>query len=265
MKMATYFSQIYQEVLDSISKNFFIEDLEDYSIFDASFISRNFRHIKFEKDFLQLGIYRVATSRMGFYCAPYLHMQDVRGEYEPSLVEIPQHKSFLQKIGLAKSPKPEYRISDKYKASLSIDAIIPENLTSEIPSPIQHTILDDWFGDGIWEIFILDNLKYILPAFGPGAYRRRSFITSSDDILKLPKEVAKAAFNLTMDLMPSVEYKNDSAILTICFFNDWEGVIQWRLRYSTCCDTNKPVVVNRVIFPAEEQKTLVRYSSNTRY
>ena len=263
--MANYIAQIYKEVLESISNNFFIEDIDDYSIFDASFITRNFRHIKFKKDFLQLGIYRVSTSRMGFYCAPYLHMQEVRGDYEPSLVEIPQKKSFLQKIKLVKSPKPEYRISHKYKASLSIDGLIPENLTAEIPSPIQHTILDNWYGDGIWEIFILDNLKFMLPAFGPGAYRHRTFITSSDDLLKLPKEVSKAAFNLPMDLMPAVEYKNGMAIITICYFNDWEGLIQWKLRYSTCCDTNEPVALNRVIYPADEQNVLVKYRSSTRY
>lgn len=263
--MANYFSYIYNKVLESISNNFFIEDIDDYSVFDASFITREFNHIKFDKDFLQLGIFRVGTSAMGFYCAPYLHMKEVRGDYEPTLEEIPQKKSFLQKIKLVKSPKPEYRISHKYKASLSIDRIIPENLTKDIPSPIQHTILDDWFSDGIWEIFILDNLKYMLPAFGPGAYRHRSFISSSEDLLKLPKEISRAAFNLPTNLMPSVEYVNGSAIISICYFNEWEGLVQWKLRYATCCDTKMPVALNRVIYPADEQNVLIKYRSSTRF
>lgn len=263
--MTNYFAKKYKEVLDAISSNFFIEDVEDYSIFDASFISDVFEHIRFQKEFLQLGIYRVSTSSMGFYCAPYLHSQKVQGEYEPTLVEIPYKKSFLQKIGLSKSPKPEYRISNKYKSSLSIDEIIPENLTKEIPSPIQHTILDDWFGDGIWEIFILDNLQFMLPSFGTGIYRSRSFISTSEDLLKLPNEISRAAFSLPFDLMPSVDYKNGTATIAICYFNEWEGLVKWTLRYSTCCDTNSPVMLNRVLYPSDERKVLFKYDCGTRF
>lgn len=263
--MANYFSQIYEKLSESISNNFFIEDIDDYSIFDASFITREFSHIKFDKDFLQLGIFRIGTSARGFYCAPYLHMKEVHGDYEPSLEEIPQKKSFLQKIKLAKSPKPEYRISHKYKASLSIDGIIPENLTKDIPSPIQHTILDNWFGDGIWEIFILDNLKYMLPAFGSGVYRQCTFISSPEDLLNLPKEVRRAAFNLPVDLMPSVVYKNDSAIISICCFNEWEGLMHWTLRYCTCSNLKENVHVNRITYPADEEEVLLEYDCGIRY
>lgn len=263
--MANYFSQIYAKLSESISNNFFIEDIDDYSIFDASFITREFSHIKFDKDFLQLGIFRIGTSARGFYCAPYLHMKEVHGDYEPSLEEIPQKKSFLQKIKLAKSPKPEYRISHKYKASLSIDGIIPENLTKDIPSPIQHTILDNWFGDGIWEFFILDNLKYMLPAFGSGVYRQCTFISSPEDLLNLPKEVRRAAFNLPVDLMPSVVYKNDSAIISICCFNKWEGLMHWTLRYCNCSNLKENVRVNRIIYPADEEEVLLEYDCGIRY
>lgn len=263
--MSTYLSQLLDKVKKSISDHIFIEDIDDYAVFDASFIFDNFQNLRYDKDFLQLGIYRVGKHHSGFFCAPYTHMKEVRGDYEPTLEEIPYKKSFLQKIGLAKSPKPEYKITHPYKASLSIDGIIPEPLTKEITPAIQHVLINNWFGDGIWDLFILSNLKYILPAFGHGIYKQRDFITSSEDLLNLPPEIRNQAFNLTSDLMPTVKYENNTAIITIHYFNKWKGLVRWKLRYATYDDSKLSVYANRVIFPADEETVLIPYDCGTRF
>lgn len=263
--MSTYLSQLLDKVSKSISDHIFIEDIDDFSVLDASFIFDNFQNLRYDKDFLQLGIYRVGKLHTGFYCSPYTHMKEVWGDYKPLIEEIPQKKSFLQKIRLVKPPKPEYKISYPYKASLSIDGIIPETISKDITPAIEHVLVDNWFGDGIWDLFLMDNLCCILPAFGHGMYKHRDFITSSEDILNLPIEIRNKAFSLKSDLMPSVRYENNTAIITIHYFNNWEGLVRWKLRYCTCDDSKATVYANRVIFPTDKETVLIPYDCGIRY
>lgn len=263
--MSEYLNQTYQEVLQSIKDNIYIQDTEDYNVFDASFITHNLRHITFVKDFLILGIYRVEVSRMGFYSAPYVHMKNVQGSYEPRFEEIPVKKTFLQKLKLASSPKPEYRLANKYKASLSIEEIIPQNVADEIPLPSQSILVDDWKGEGLWDVFIMDNLKYILPAFGSGNYKERKFITNREQLLHLPPDVSRSAFNLTFDLMPKIEYKKDMAIFDIVYFNEWEGLVRIKSKYSNPSDKETNVIANKLVYPEDEKTVLIGYKSTKRY
>lgn len=264
--MDNYFPEIYQNLRKVIDENYLIEDIEDYSVFNASFIMDEFKHICFEKDNLMLGIYRVGSYQLGFYSSPYVHKTKIDGEYEPTLVEIPQKKSIMQKLHLAKSPKPEYRLSNKYKVNLSIDKILSTDLIEGIPSPIQHTIVDYWKGDGIWELFLLDNLRYLLPAFGHGIYTRRHFITSTEDLLDLPELVRNKAFRLQPNLLPLAIYKGgDTVEISICYFNKWEGLVRWTTRYMHCSDSGTNVMANKIISPEDNYEVLIPYDCGIRY
>lgn len=264
--MDNYFSEIYQNLRKVIDENYLIEDIEDYSVFNASFIMDEFKHIRFEKDNLMLGIYRIGSYRLGFYSSPYVHKTKIDGEYEPKLVEIPQKKSIMQKLHLVKSPKPEYRVSHKYKPNLSIDKIISENMITEIPSPIQHTVVDNWKGDGIWELFLLDNLRYILPTFGHGNYSNRQFISSVEDLDGLPKSIRNQVGKLYINFLPNAIYKNgDTVEISICYFNEWEGFVQWTSRYMNCSGSNYNVIANRIISPEDNYEVLIPYDCGIRY
>lgn len=264
--MDNYFAEIYQNLRKAIDENYLIEDIEDYSVFNASFIMDEFKYIRFDKDNLMLGIYRVGSYQHGFYSQPYVHRTTIDGDYDPSLVEIPQKKTFLQKLHLAKSPKPEYRISHKYKSNLSIDKIISEKMITEIPSPIQYTILDYWNGDGIWELFLLDNLRYILPVFGHGIYSRRSFISSVEDLQGLPEVIRNKAIKLRTNLLPHVVHSaGNTAEITVCYFNKWKGLVRWTSRYMHGSDNNSNVIANRIIYPEDNYEVIIPSDCGVRY
>lgn len=264
--MNEYFPKIYHNLCKAIHKNYLIEDIEDYSVFNASFIMDEFKHICFEKDNLMLGIYRVGSYQLGFYSSPYVHKTKIDGEYEPTLVEIPQKKSIMQKLHLAKSPKPEYRLSNKYKVNLSIDKILSTDLIAGIPSPIQHTIVDYWKGDGIWELFLLDNLRYLLPTFGHGIYSHRQFLSSTEDLLDLPEQVRNKVFKLQINLLPLAIYKHEDTVeISICYFNEWEGLVRWTARYCHFSENGTNVIANRIISPEDNYEILLPYDCGKRY
>lgn len=263
--MCTYLSQIIPLIEKSISEKMIIDDIDDFAVFNASFIFDNFQHLEFDNPFLQLGIYRVGKYESGFYCQPYVHYWAVSGDYYPYLEEIPAKKTFLQKIGLAKSPKKEYRITSKYKSGLSINEIIPEELTKYIPSPLHHIIVKDWYRAGIWEAFVLDNLRYMLPAFGHGNYKYRKFITSLDDLQDLPDAVKDKTAFLRSNILPAIWYEDTTATITVHYFNNWEGLVRWDVEYTTCADDFTAVCVQHVVSPKEKKTVLIPYDCRRRF
>ena len=263
--MSVYLSNLVNKVNERIAENFLFGEPDYYAIYDASFILDLFNHVKFDNKNLQLGIYRVGKNGPGFYCAPYVHLNKLIGDYSPMLEEVPFKKNFLQKLGFIKTPKPEYRVSNNYDVSLSIDGIIQETMIGSIPSPLQHALIGDWNGDGIWDTFLLDNLQYILPTFGHGAYVKRKLITCPEDFHDLPIEIRVKAKHLSHGLLPKVEYSKNLATITICYFNKWEGLVQWCLNYYTFDDSISPLYANRMILPEDRYHIIVPYDCGIRF
>lgn len=263
--MSEYLSDLLRNINDSIAENFLFGELDYYAIYDASFILNLLGHVKLDNTNLQLGIYRIGEYHSGFYCAPYVHLNKLDGDYSPKLEEVPCKKTFLQKIGLSKSPKPEYKVSEDYDVNLSIDGIIPESMIDSIPSPLHHALISNWHGEGIWDVFLLDNLQYVLPTFGHGAYTVRKFITCNKDIQELPKEIVMKTLNLSPDLMPTVKYHEGGATITIHYFNKWEGLVKWVLNYYTFDDSLNPLYANRVMSPSDRYDVIIPYDCGIRF
>lgn len=186
-------------------------------------------------------------------------------DYSPKLEEVAYKKSLLQKIGLSKSPRPEYKVSEEYKENMSIDGIIPESMIGSIPSPLHHAIIFDWKGDGMWDVFLLDNLKYLLPTIGRGAYIQRKLITSARDIHNLPGDMPLKALNLRYNLLPNVKYEKGLATITIHYFNEWEGLVKWKLSYYTFDDSLNPLYTNRIVLPADKYDVIIPYDCGIRF
>ena len=261
--MNNYLDNTYKNILQSIKDNYNINDVSDYNVYDATFLSEQFKHIRFTDKSLVLGVYRVTVNAMGFYSAPYLHTREVEDVYNPKLKRI--HKSFFQIFKSSKPKNREYKPSYGYNINLLIEKAIPEDIAKYIPSPISNSILDYFEGDGIWDIFLLDNLKYILPAFGPGIYIHRHFITRKEDVMRLPEGIIELIPKLHIDILPQVIYQKSQVTLRICYFNKWVGLVRLYSSYAIDLGNKSNVIVYKPESFIKEKQILIRYDCGTRY
>ncbi len=85
-----------------------------------------------------------------------------------------------------------------------------------------------------WQIYLLYTADTILPLFWHANYNRREYIFSNDNFKnirdfhgnKLFKNVDVSGIIEEYDLLPKVEINNDKALVTCCYWNNWEGLVR---------------------------------------
>lgn len=273
--MENKFAQVYTSLLKTIKDNYEIDELDDYNIIDASFLLEAFPHLNFDKKKV-LGVFRqmYCDSQMGFYSVPYFHRATAEEEYFPEVKMLKPRRqakeTFWQKIGFSSSGKwldAEYSVSEDYTPKKLIYETLNSQQAKSVDLPSQ-SITSNWNDICAWEVFLLDNLKYFLPAFGSGLYMYRELICSSERLLKLPQEVRDNILLSDEGLLPHFEYSNGMVRIIVHYFNKWEGLVKWTVPYCTVDDIATPdslCCYNKLIMPGETKEVIVRYDCGTRY
>lgn len=271
--MENSLSNIYKSLKAAIAKNIRIHDLEDFNVPDASFITDIFNHTKLD-DGMTLGLYRhgyslgsIESNYSNFYMNPYVHYTDASEEFVPKL--IPVRKGLLQILRLKSCnyAKKEYRSSIFYSPKMLIYNIIDDIMAESIRLPNQFATTE-WNEEAIWEMFLLDNLKYFLPTFGHATYKRKDVICSEEDIEELPPVVKRFAESNLSTLLPKVLLKNErrDAIIVCHYFNPWEGLIKWTIPYHSFSESyEKRIRIGKLVLPSEKKEVVVPFMSSTRY
>ena len=91
---------------------------------------------------------------------------------------------------------------------------------------------------GVWQAFLLNETFRFLPHFWHSSYIDRSYIFQIDDIVRISKlekvspgisqkymQKLKEYCNSDM-LLPRVKVESNSAIINVCFWNSWQGLIK---------------------------------------
>ncbi len=271
----SYFENVYKSLLQSIKDNYEIDDISDYIVIDASFLLDSFCHIKLEsKKCLGIFTQMYNDSQMGFYSVPYVHHINAKEEYFPKYKMVKPRRqvkeTFWQKLGLSSSNKwlqPEYEVSEEYTPK----KLILRNLHSvQAQSVLQpsHYIQGVWTKECAWEVFLLDNLEYFLPAFGTGLYKHRKLICSTEDLMNLPSKVRNSILLSDNSLLPHFEYTQDMVRIVVHYFNKWEGLVRWSIPYCTVDEVESPEAIccyNKLIMPGETKDMIVEFDCGCRY
>lgn len=91
---------------------------------------------------------------------------------------------------------------------------------------------------GVWQAFLLNETFRFLPHFWHSSYVDRSYIFQIDDIIQIQKR-DKSEPELTQEdlqklkeyassdeLLPKVKVDGNSAVISICYWNAWQGLIK---------------------------------------
>ena len=276
--MEEQFSDTYNRLLFAIQYIYDINSTEDFNILDASSITNVLTNLIIDRNKI-LGIYRQSyweTETKDFYSVPYFHNTDANDEFFPRVKLLKPRRqareTLLQKLHLASSGKwldAEYKVSEDYTPDKLIFQILTKPQSQSINLPSKH-VTAYWTKQCAWEIFLLDTLKYYLPAFGHGNYAYRKLVCSVEDLYKLPKEIRRAIVGHELILLPKVELFTDrgDVRITVHYFNKWKGLVRWTIPYCTIddiIDENSKCCFNKTILPKETEETIVRYDCGIRY
>ena len=107
---------------------------------------------------------------------------------------------------------------------------------------------------GAWQAYLLSVSSTMLPAEWHGLYYTRFFVFSKEDIKKIKPNGSRAILWLWADVTPKVWIKNDTAYVSCCYWNDWDGLIRETMALKYEGDH-----INRIEMVKE--KKLYRYSN----
>lgn len=82
---------------------------------------------------------------------------------------------------------------------------------------------------GAWQAYLLCIAKTLLPFSGISYYTKRKLIFSNDqlrDIRPLFRKKIPELEKFENDVAPSVTLDGDTALVSCCYWNDWEGLIR---------------------------------------
>ncbi|MBQ2969825.1 MAG: sel1 repeat family protein [Bacteroidaceae bacterium] len=250
-----------QALKDTIAENIQINRLEDFNIIDASFVLNALSSLKLEEG-KTLGIYRhgYLGGTRDFYSVPYVHDTDASLEF------VPQKKKqgFFQRLfspAENSSARVEYFSDDEYSSNMLIYDVIHEVATKSIPTPSKHIIMP-WNEQAVWEAFLLDNLKYLLPSMGHGNYERRKFICSYEDVEQLPVNIVGDIKRQKVDIRPKIDIVGNNANITCFSFNKWSGLEKWEYTYIASGSDSGKV---KVALGKNMRIIIIPYTSSTRY
>ena len=257
-----------QALKDTVAENIQIKGLEDFNIIDASFVLNALSSLKLEEG-KTLGIYRhgYLGGTRDFYSAPYVHDSDASMEFVPRIKQyVPQKKKqgFFQRLfspAENSSVRVEYFSDDEYASNMLIYDVIHEVATKSIPTPSKHIIMP-WNEQAVWEAFLLDNLKYLLPSMGHGNYERRKFICSYEDVEQLPVNIVGDIKRQKVDIRPKIDIVGNNANITCFSFNKWSGLEKWEYTYIASGSDNGKV---KVALGKNMRIIIIPYTSSTSY
>ena len=79
---------------------------------------------------------------------------------------------------------------------------------------------------GAWQAYLLSVSSTMLPAEWHGLYYTRFFVFTKDDVKKIRPEGFRLIWCLWEDVSPRVWTKNNTAYVSCCYWNDWNGLIR---------------------------------------
>jgi hypothetical protein len=84
-----------------------------------------------------------------------------------------------------------------------------------------------------WEAYLLTNAYTLLPAFWHALYNMRRYIFSTADMEQIVylKKYDWRVIGQIESLLPTVELNGDIAVVTCCYWNDWEGLVRESVSY----------------------------------
>jgi hypothetical protein len=188
-------------------------------------------------------------------------------EFVPRIKQyVPQKKKqgFFQRLfspAENSSVRVEYFSDDEYASNMLIYDVIHEVATKSIPTPSKHIIMP-WNEQAVWEAFLLDNLKYLLPSMGHGNYERRKFICSYEDVEQLPVNIVGDIKRQKVDIRPKIDIVGNNANITCFSFNKWSGLEKWEYTYIASGSDNGKV---KVALGKNMRIIIIPYTSSTRY
>ncbi len=115
---------------------------------------------------------------------------------------------------------------------------------------------------GFWQVYLLSIGKTLLPFSGQLYYTKRKLILAHEQLknISLPfqPERIPELMNLDTDVSPSVQIKDNQAIVSCCFWNDWGGLIQ---------ESAKITFLNGKVYLLEDfdKQVLFKYDCGIRY
>lgn len=83
---------------------------------------------------------------------------------------------------------------------------------------------------GFWQVYLLSIGNTLLPFSGHLYYTKRKLVFAHEQLknisLSFEPDRIPELVNLDADVSPSVQIKDNQAIVSCCYWNDWGGLIQ---------------------------------------
>lgn len=267
------FASTYKALQESIETNYVIESVVDFDLFDASFLFDTLGLLKINPG-KTLGIYRKQDEIVtrSFIATPYVHDSDANQIYYP--VITPKKKTFAQWLGVSSKPYKEgdFNISESYSTKYLLQGVVDYRVTKNLHGGsglyINPFISLPQNEEAVWQMFLLDNIKYFLPKFDHGAYMDRKLIFSHDDIKDLPASIQQQFLLKSGNMIiPNIKIDTieEHASVQCIYFNRWEGIVKWTCHYSLFGGNAKGLMIMLNVDHMETQEVLAKYDCGIRF
>lgn len=102
---------------------------------------------------------------------------------------------------------------------------------------------------GAWQAYLLMMSPTIMPVYWHGCYITRTMVFEISDIEKriacnLPRIYASCLLDVKEDLAPKVTLDDDTAIVSCCYWNNWQGLVRESIEFTY--DDNR-IIANKFI------------------
>ena len=253
-------------MLKSIEENYTIENLDDFDLFDASFLFDKLHLLKI-KPGMTIGFYRKQdeTVDRSFVATPYVHDTNADQLYKPIIT--PKKKTFTQRLGISSEP-----YSTKYLLRGVVDRRALKDLNGGNALRIGQYISLPNNEEAVWQMFLLDNIEYFLPKFDHGAYKDRKIVFSLNDTKDLPLSIQQYVQHNSTLIYPTILINNTKELVVVrcVYFNKWQGLVRWTCFYMMlgghAKDPNAKNLIRIIqIKHKETYDILVKYDCGDRY
>ena len=146
-----------------------------------------------------------------------------------------------------------------------IFSILDDIQAESVPSPLT-SVLAKWEDNSLWEVFLLDNLRFLLPALWHANYKRRQLVCSQSDIETLPQQIRDVIKDYGIDTSPYIDFRDERTAWVTCFyFNKWEGFVKWSIPYYRADERNGVVRIAKVLYPREKKEIIIEHNCGIKY
>lgn len=266
------FISTYQALQESIDTNFVVKDLDDFDLFDASFILDTLNLLIINPG-NTLGIYRLQDDvfSRSFISKPYVHETNANKIYNPIIT--PKKKTFAQRLGISSEPYKEgdFTISESYSPEFLLSGVVDRRVLKDIYGGsalnlIQYICIPK-NEEAVWQMFLLDNIEYFLPKFDHGAYRDRKLVFTTSDISSFPASVQNFVNQNNDYINPIIRINEmeEQAFVQCTYFNKWEGLVRWTCFYQLFEGFGNGQIRMTKINHREHRQIMVKYDCGIRF